>query len=728
LPSWSYKTNELTGMIFTRNMSLKEKLRFGLLFVPFCLPVIWRLMKQRLTEPIGLLSDLSVLAVGFLLAWSAPHWLRIILLTVWAIAQGMGNELLTAMHRLPTWQDVVFVMDPEFIRKSMGGIHLEFSDPFAATSIVMVTLVLFFFPVQRANLKDFGKGMLVVLLLFTGHAVFSRAYENQSIVSRYNSLHWFVADAVSTPFRPELPSLSELDLPVAFTKTDLQGKPLVEKGRAKNILIVIMEGIPGFYNRDIRNALQTPPPDTEMPRLAEATADAMLIPDFVVHSHQTIRGLYAILCGDFSKFSFDKTKAVEIQNHPERARNALPAVLAGNGFSTHYLQAAGLTFMGKDRFMPAIGFQHVHGSEWFTEPEPYPFEWGATDPTFFKGARKYVTSLQAQGKPWMLTLLTVGTHQPYAVPEEIAAKYPSRKAAIISILDQAMAEFITDLRKDGVLDDTLVVITSDESHGSTIAEWVCSWGTAMVLAPEKEHLPRIKKGTYGLVDITASILDYKGITIPQTVIGRSFFRDYDRPREMVSYTASRLRWLTEQGIRFECKRDGSCLTGPATSLLGFPSAPLVETEGKEGERLLALAAVLDHSVASPSKAQTYRFDSANIHNLPEKVTNEWSENLAGAQYLDFPAGSKVDVSILVRAIKASPDGIRLNLTLRQWEQKIQHIPYPTFQELHKDGEEARVTFAFDNIKAQQSFSFHLTGEGKDAQVRVEEFTVKVTPG
>jgi len=710
------------------NMSLKERFSFGLLFVPFCLPVIWRLMKQGLTEPIGLLSDFSVLAVGFLLAWSAPHWLRIILLTVWAIAQGMANELLTAMHRLPSWHDVIFVMDPDFIKKSIGGIHLEFSDPFAATSIVMVTLGLFFFPVQRANLTNFVKGMLVVILLFTGHAFFSRAYENQSIVSRYNPLHWFAADALSAPFRPELPSLSEADLPVAFRKTDLRGKPLGEKGRAKNILIVIMEGIPGLYNPDIRNALQVSPPDTEMPRLSEATADAMLIPDFVVHSHQTIRGLYAILCGDFSKFSFDTTKAVEIQNHPERARNALPAVLAGNGFSTHYLQAAGLTFMGKDRFMPAIGFQHVHGSEWFTESEPYPFEWGATDPTFFRGARKYITGLQAQGKPWMLTLLTVGTHQPYAVPENIAAQYPSRKAAIISLLDQAVAEFIKDLRKDGVLDDTLVIITSDESHGSTIAEWICSWGTAIVLAPEKENFPRIKKGTYGLVDITASILDYKGIAIPKTVIGRSFFRDYDHPREMVSYTAGRLRWLTEQGIRFECKRDGSCLRGPAGSLLGYPSAPLVETEGKEGERLLALAAVLDHSVASPSKARTFRFDSAKIHNLPEKVANEWSENLAGAQYLDFPAGSKVDVSIRVRAVKTSADGIRLKLTLRQWEKEIKHIPYPTFHELRKDGEESHVNFAFDNIKAQQSFSFHLTGEGKDAQVHVEEFTVKVTPG
>ena len=237
-----------------QNMSLKDKYKFVLLFVPFFLPVTWRLMKHGFAEPIGLLSDLSVLAVGFLLAWSAPHWLRIILLSFWAISQGMANELLTAMHRLPTWQDVAFVMDPDFINNSIGGTRLEFSDPFAVTSIVMVTLVLFFFPVQRANLKIFGKGMLVIIFLFTGHAFFSHAYENQSVVSRYNPLHWFIADALATPFHPELPSLSKADLPMSLRQSDLQGKPLLEKGRAENILIVIMEGIPGLYNPDIRNA------------------------------------------------------------------------------------------------------------------------------------------------------------------------------------------------------------------------------------------------------------------------------------------------------------------------------------------------------------------------------------------------------------------------------------------------------------------------------------------
>lgn len=109
----------------------------------------------------------------------------------------------------------------------------------------------------------------------------------------------------------------------------------------------------------------------------------MLIPDFVVHSHQTIRGLYSLICGDFSKLSWGTPKAFELQAFPDRAQDCLPAQLKKHGWSTHYLQAAGLGFMSKDRFMPLAGFEHVHGQEWFTETNPFPFEWGVVDSVFF---------------------------------------------------------------------------------------------------------------------------------------------------------------------------------------------------------------------------------------------------------------------------------------------------------------------------------------------------------
>jgi len=50
--------------------------------------------------------------------------------------------------------------------------------------------------------------------------------------------------------------------------------------------------------------------------------------------------------------------------------------------------------------------------------------------------------------------------------------------ATVAILDQAVADFLKGIRADGVLDDTLVIITSDESHGDDIGEWASSWEKA----------------------------------------------------------------------------------------------------------------------------------------------------------------------------------------------------------------------------------------------------------
>lgn len=149
----------------------------------------------------------------------------------------------------------------------------------------------------------------------------------------------------------------------------------------------------------------------------------------------------------------------------------------------------------------------------------------------------------------MLTLLTVGTRQPDAVSDDTAAGYPDRLTATVDLLDRAVAQFIEDLRQDGVLDDTLVVVASDESHGSEKGDWIGSWGLGPVLAPESGPLPGLNEGTYGLVAVQASILDYLGQPIPPTVIGRSLFRDYPWLRSVYSLSACRCGSGLRYGLR-----------------------------------------------------------------------------------------------------------------------------------------------------------------------------------
>lgn len=660
------------------------------------------------------------------MVWACPRWLRIAPVLLWALFQVGAQELFFSLQRYPIWQDLHYLRDADFVKNSTAGFRL--SNPLFASIQLICAVLVVLLPLRRLAGRIFIGSIALLALFFFGHSRLSGHFASQSLTARYNPLHWFILDAVTNS--PLLGNNKQIDvaLPAGLKQADVLGKALIEKGAAKNVLIVILEGIPGLYIPEIREAMGVSASDTSMDKLAAASpAPAMLIPDFSVHSHQTIRGLYSILCGDFSKFSWDTPKAFELQSLPDRARDCLPAQMRQHGWSTHYLQAANLGFMSKDRFMPLVGFEHVHGLEWFTETNPFPFEWGVVDSVFFRGARKYIQKLEKRGKPWMLTLLTVGTHQPYAVTDAIAAKYPSRKAATVALLDDAVATFLKGLRKDGVLKDTLVIITSDESHGSELATWVSSWGLGMVLAPDGAALPRLKKGGYGLVDTTVSVLDYFGLPVPLSVIGRSFFRDYDSPREMLSYTAAALRRYTSAGMRYECTDDGRCLGGPAASILGEPAAPMQTIPRKQGREMNAIARTMDRALQATGQERVLSFAAGEQRRLNDSPGNDYSDNLIGAQYLDFPANSVVDVRMRLKVLQAPAEGLQLKLLVKEWEYDQSNVRVPELP-LLKKGEKLERSFSFSNIKARQNFSFFLVGAATNALVQIDQFDVVIRPG
>ncbi|MBE0583753.1 MAG: LTA synthase family protein [Desulfofustis sp.] len=696
-----------------------------LLALPLLLPAVWRLVGTGLTQPAGLLSDIGSAALIFGLLWLSPRMLRLLLLLLWCLIQIGASELYGAVRRLPSWQDFHYLLDPGFLQSSVDGLHLH--APGFAVALIVATIIAGIVPIPRCGGRALLASLLTALLILPLHGLVTRSLDDQESGARYQVIHWLAVDALAlTASRPIPPGAAAL--PGDLLTADLQGTRLIAPiatGNRRNVLVVVLEGIPGLYLPDIRAAVPGSESALDMPTLANATTEAMLVPSFVAHSHQTIRGLYALYCGDFSKLSFDTPKAFELQNAPERAGQCLPAQLAESGWQTHYLQGAPLAFMNKDRVMPVMGFEQVHGLEWFTERTSTDFIWGTTDEDFFRGAATYIHDLEQRQQPWFLSLLTVATHQPYAASAEDTRRYGSRQAAAVAHLDQAVGGFIEELRSSGILQNTLVIITSDESHGAPGASWYSSWGLGIVLAPEQDTLPRLKSGTYGLVDIEASILDYLGLPMPPAILGRSLFRDYDRPRTMVSYTGGLLRWQTTDNGLYECSRDRTCrlTTSP---LIGVRPDQSVSPAAADIDHLFALAGQLDHSVAT-EPTETLHFAGGELRTLPEIIANEWTDNLVGAQYLDFPEGSTVRVDIGLQALSTPPDGLLLKLVMRQFEKEVASIVPPTFPVL-RSGESCSISFSFNNEQARQAFSFHLLGAGKDSRIRLDTFDISITSG
>ena len=698
---------------------MKQLLISIIIAVPCFLPALVRFFRANTGEPMGLLSDIATGLVIFSLAINAPKVIRGLLLLFWVLFQAASMELLATMQRFPNLKDLQFMLDPGFLEKSAAGLHL--SHPLFTGLSFGFALVVLFLPRTSARLVPPALCLVFAITMLGLHQYIDRKGALQDITERYNPLHRLVIDAYAKPVSGSGFQLA--DLPKSLRESDLKGKKILTKGKARNVLIVTLEGISGIYLPEMREKVGVTSDIFQMEQFAGAIQDSMLIPDFVTHSHQTIRGLYALHCGDISKLSYDTPKAMELLANSEYGELCLPAQLREHGWQTHYLQGAGLQFMNKEKAMPAMGFDDVHGVEWFSKGKKTDFLWGAGDEDFFRGAREYVRNLMEQEQPWLLSLLTVGTHQPFDATEEEAKRYGSRKIASVATLDGAVAKFLNGIREDGVLENTLVIITSDESHGAEGAGWYSSWGIGIVMGPDVAALPRFKQGTYGLVDIEASILDYLSLPLPQGILGRSIFRDYTSGRDMISYTSSKLRVQTDKNALIECTRDGQCLEMENQKLVG-PRNGTGTPANDKASKLFGYASALDNKLTRGTTRQVLKFANGEVRPMPEKIQNEWTDNLVGAQYLSFPKKSTVHVDIKLKTMEAGPEGVQMTLTLRQFEKKVASINHPQCKKM-KAGEECRIRFSFTNPEARQAFSFHLTGEGKDAQVRFDTFTVTV---
>ena len=582
-----------------------------------------------------------VLLVGLWRRWAA-----VVVTSVWVLLQYANYEHVLALDAPLSLTYAGYLADPTFLL----GSGLVLSRP-----ILLLTLLVVVSCMTWLILKQSFDGRAVVAVLVVALvaclALWVWPSEPQTLAWRRSH---FLAEEMQRylPFgggsRPSVlePSRGVTEELAQIWSSDLSGEPWTDLGRTdQNILVVVLEGVSGAYLPMLaeQSGVES---SIEMPHLDRLARGHPTATRFIGQQRQTNRGLYALLCGRSPKLGSKAPRLNDYALGPSMP--CLPEILADLGYQTVFLQASPLSFMLKGQAMPRLGFETVIG-ERGDEPAYLRSKWGIDDRAFLDLSFDQIRQLESTGSPWFLTLLTVGTHHPYTVPELAEVPGENGLQRAMAYLDEAVGELIDRLEDEGVLEHTLVVLTSDESAGlpqgedDFIRTLSQNWSLAVLMPPGEG--PRLLEEPFLQSDLAVSLLDYLGARDQAAAFtGRSLFRSYaaERPLFFANTHQGRVYGLFPPDQLLAC-REGpvGCESfklppeGLFSGSLGTRKARQREVEMLQAATRLSL-----QELTLQSGIQTFQL----VDDLKVPVMARHRKIFDG-QYLDVPDAMVVEVEI-----------------------------------------------------------------------------------
>ncbi len=224
---------------------------------------------------------------------------------------------------------------------------------------------------------------------------------------------------------------------------------------SRNLLLVYLEGL---SNLSIERG--------DMQYIKSLANKNIYFERYFGHQLITTNGLYSTITGRLPRFIESNFRWDEIaSNNTSPLDSAIPYQLKKNGYQTSFIQSAPLSFMSKDKILPLLGFDVLIGDEMHPTFQPRG-GWGVDDRSLFENVISHIDSLD-KNRPWMVGVLTTGTHSPYFVPENYLPDADNDRYRALRYLDEAIEQLIDSLESRGLLEDTVVVITADESRETT---------------------------------------------------------------------------------------------------------------------------------------------------------------------------------------------------------------------------------------------------------------------
>ncbi|GGG56693.1 LTA synthase family protein [Epilithonimonas arachidiradicis] len=293
-----------------------------------------------------------------------------------------------------------------------------------------------------------------------------------------------------------------------------------------NVVIFIMESFGKEYSGAFNRNTNIKDFVSYTPFLDSLANQSLIFTNAFANGRQSIHGMSSVLAGIPSL-----TDAFTSSPYSNQKIQSIVSVCNDMGYDTSFYHGAPNGSMGFQGFGNILGFKHYFGKTEYNKDEDFDGMWAIWDEPFFQ----YFAKNLGKKQPFMSTLFSASSHDPFKIPEQYKGKFKKGPLQIhepIQYTDYALKKFFETASRQSWYQNTIFVITADHTNQIHYPEYQKAMNRFAI--PILFYSPNPKYNLKGVddrlaqqMDIYPTLADLIGYNKKIRSWGRSLLSDKD---------------------------------------------------------------------------------------------------------------------------------------------------------------------------------------------------------
>lgn len=303
-----------------------------------------------------------------------------------------------------------------------------------------------------------------------------------------------------------------------------------------NVVIMILESNGREYYGSFNKKSNIKDFKSYTPFLDSLAQHSLIYTNAYTNGRQSIHGMSSVLAGIPSfKDAFTSSP------FPKQKIESIVSTLEGEGYRSSFFHGAANGSMGFLGFSNILGIDNYYGRSEFNDDSEFDGFWGIWDEPFLQFMKQ---KLDQEKQPFLSTVFTVSSHEPYNIPEKYKHKFPKGDIPIhkcIAYTDYSLKRFFAEAKKSPWFNNTIFVMVADHGNSTFYKEYRRTYerfAIPIIIYKPNSEFVGVDEDWAQQIDIYPTILDMIGYQKPFRSWGRSLLDKKTQEPFVINNTGS----------------------------------------------------------------------------------------------------------------------------------------------------------------------------------------------